>query len=74
MTTHSERATDLVGKLPGATFAIAVRDAVLYDDFGKLEKILPGVRFELAATDIERRTLLGHCSDGSVAAWAVGMS
>lgn len=74
VTTHSERAADLVGKLPPNVFAMAVRDAVLYNDYAKLSKILPGVRFELAAVDIEKRSLIAHCADGSIAAWAVGMS
>lgn len=74
VTTHSERACHVVGKLPPNVFAMAVRDAVLYNDFGKLEKILPGVRFEMAHVGIEQRSLIGHCADGSIAAWAVGTS
>jgi len=70
--THADIAKRLIDKLPPGVFAHAARDGVLHQDFVKLERMLPGVRFATLASGPGEWELAGTCEDGSTIVWQVG--
>lgn len=74
MKTHADIATELVERLDPKIWGQACAQAVLYDDFRMLEHCLPGVDFTVELEGINQRTVVGKCTDGSLAVWAVGLS
>lgn len=71
--THADVATQLVMKLDSRIWAKACADAVLYNDFHLLKRLLPGVDFTVELVGVNQRTVVGTCTDGSLAVWKVGM-
>lgn len=76
--THADVATKLVEGLDPRVWGKACADAVLYADFDMLERMLPGIDFTVEMpqlmSDINRRMVVGTCTDGSKAVWLVGLS
>jgi hypothetical protein len=69
--THAQIARTIMASSPNA-FAYGARDAVLYNDFVKLEAMLPGVKFTSRKTGQDQWELVGACHDGSIVTWDVG--
>jgi hypothetical protein len=69
--THAQIARRIMASSPNA-FAYGARDAVLYNDFVKLEAMLPGVKFTSRKTGQDQWELVGACHDGSIVTWDVG--
>lgn len=69
---HAQIASLLVSRLPAGVFAHAARDGVMHRDFVSLERMLPGVKFEVLKPAPDRWELTGVCEDGSIVTWDVG--
>jgi hypothetical protein len=72
MSTHADIASRLVANLPPGVFGRVALDAVMYEDFGSLKHMLPGVEFSVAPLEHDCWELRGRCADGSLVVWMVG--
>lgn len=70
--THAQIARELVAKLPAGIFAHAVRDAALHNDYLKLERMLPGMKFAVRKVSQDEWELAGTAEDGSTVLWRAG--
>jgi hypothetical protein len=69
--THAQIARNIMASSPNA-FAYGARDAVLHNDYMKLEAMLPGVKFTSRKTGQDQWELVGACHDGSIVTWDIG--